>query len=156
MFDFYIAAPVVGLSCSKRGQIDDAILVLEKYVQDKLGRQANIYNPRKLKIPNAWNMPQSEWARCVFTEDVLAIDQSDTVVVFDFGRNGTCGTAWEAGYAFAKEKPILLVVMPGVQEQSLMVRNGCTSCISYDELLAGNIMFQDYAEQSQKEKIILN
>ena len=115
MFDFYIAAPVVGLSCSKRSQIDDAILVLEKYVQDKLGRQANIYNPRKLKIPNAWNMPQSEWARCVFTEDVLAIDQSDTVVVFDFGRNGTCGTAWEAGYAFAKEKPILLVVMPGVE-----------------------------------------
>jgi len=58
MFDFYIAAPVVGLSCSKRSQIDDAILVLEKYVQDKLGRQANIYNPRKLKIPNAWNMPR--------------------------------------------------------------------------------------------------
>lgn len=109
MFDFYIAAPVVGLSCSKRSQIDDAILVLEKYVQDKLGRQANIYNPRKLKIPNACNMPQSEWARCVFTEDVLAIDQSNTVVVFDFGRNGTCGTAWEAGYAFAKESQFCLL-----------------------------------------------
>lgn len=157
MISFYIAAPVVGASEEQRSQIDAAIEVLRKWIHENIGVHAEIYNPRELKIPNAWNIPQSEWARCVFTEDVLAIDRADYVVVFDYGRNGTCGTAWEAGYAFAKEKPILLVVMPGVQEQSLMVRNGCTSCISYNELIAGHVVFHyDYEEQLSKEPIVLN
>ena len=77
MISFYIAAPVVGASEEQRSQIDAAIEVLRKWIHENIGVHAEIYNPRELKIPNAWNIPQSEWARCVFTEDVLAIDRAD-------------------------------------------------------------------------------
>ena len=100
-------------------------------------------------------MPQAEWSRCVFTEDVLAIDQSECIVVFDFGRNGTCGTAWEAGYAFAKEKRILLIVMPDVREQSLMMRNGCTHCVKYADFITGNFYLPNYLEEWKNETITL-
>lgn len=157
MYDFYIAAPVVGVDIVTRGRIDEAIFVLKRYIKEKYdGQEAKIYDPKQLKIPNAWNMPQAEWSRCVFTEDVLAIDQSECIVVFDFGRNVTCGTAWEAGYAFAKEKRILLIVMPDVREQSLMMRNGCTHCVKYADFITGNFYLPNYSEEWKNETITLN
>ena len=69
----YLAAPVVGVS-------DDVILELEKIKHvlrtlDKRGK-IELYDPKKHGVPNAWGMSMAEWARCIFTLDVVAIDYS--------------------------------------------------------------------------------
>lgn len=87
----------------------------------------NVYRPGLHKVPNAWGITMDTWGQCVFTMDVVAIDQAEWIVLCNFGRNGlTTGTAWECGYAFAKGKKILVIDMPGVKESSLMV-TGCAS-----------------------------
>lgn len=125
----YLAAPVVGISEEQKTQINSVSAAIAAKYPDR-------YEPSRLKIPNAWNMPQNEWARCVFTCDVIALEEANAVVVCDFGRkDGSAGTAWEAGYAFAKGKPIVLIRMPGVQEQSLMLTSAATIAMDYDIFL---------------------
>lgn len=138
--NIYIAAPVVGVETDLRRQINRVYY----YADRKFAPVDSVYLPWQLQIPNAWNMPQSEWARCVFTADVMALDKSDVVVVCDFGRHSSCGTAWEAGYAFAKGKKVVVVQMPGVAEVSLMVHNGCTCVVSFDDFVNENWDWPDY------------
>lgn len=138
----YIAAPVIGVSNEQKQQI-------RAIVQETLKRLAEeAYLPWELKIPNAWNMPLSEWARCVFTQDVLRIDECDWVVVCDYGRKSSCGTAWEAGYAFAKGKGVVVVTMPGVEEVSLMVHNGCTWSVPYEKFISDDWEIPNYYVQN--------
>jgi len=118
---YYLAAPVV---------IDPQTKLLINHVYEALcnakGKE-NIYRPGLHKVPNEWGITMEMWGQCVFTMDVVAIDQAEWIVLCNFGRNGlTTGTAWECGYAFAKGKKILVVDMPGVKESSLMV-TGCAS-----------------------------
>lgn len=135
----YLAAPVVGNSADIQNQIYNVGNVLTAYEDSeshyRMNRGYEIYLPSNIKIPNAWGMTMQEWGHCVFTVDVLELDRADWVVVCDFGRHNTAGTSWECGYAFGKGKKILLVRMPGVEEQSLMV-SCCAACsISYEDLM---------------------
>lgn len=144
-YDAYIAAPVVGLSNEQRLSINAvAEVAAETFGRDMM--LTDVYCPWLLKIPNAWGMPQNEWARCVFTQDVLAIDDAFAVVVCDYGRHASCGTAWEAGYAFAKNKRVIVVQMPGVKEVSLMMHNGCSVVVPYEDFLSGTWTIPDFME----------
>lgn len=87
------------------------------------------YLPLEHKIPNAWDLPNYEWGAAVYRADVKAIRNSDTVVVLSYGRLGSAGTAWEAGYAFGIGKRVLVVEMPGTTLMSLMVANGRTATL---------------------------
>jgi nucleoside 2-deoxyribosyltransferase len=51
--------------------------------------------------------PRAKTARAIFEMDVAAIDWADMVVACMDGPDPDSGTAWECGYAFAKEKPIV-------------------------------------------------
>lgn len=151
--NFYMAAPVVGMDTEKREQVESVMrAAFKKLAKD--GKPVVCYTPWLLKIPNAWNMPQSEWARCVFTLDVIGLDESETVIVCDYGRHSSCGTAWEAGYAFAKGKRVIVVTMPGVEEVSLMVHNGCTMVVSYEDFISLEWEIPDY--QNAKNSITQN
>ena len=149
MSNIYLAAPVFGADETKKEHVQAVYAALIA------GRHC-VYRPDWLRIPNAWNMPLEEWARCVFTHDLIALDSADTVVVLDYGRHGTCGTAWETGYAFAKGKNIVNVLMPGVTEQSLMMRCGCTKCVMYESFVqTGNIRPLDYKQAMRNEPLWL-
>lgn len=87
------------------------------------------YLPLEHKIPNAWDLPNHEWGAAVYRADVKAIRNSDTVVVLSYGRLGSAGTAWEAGYAFGIGKRVIVVEMPGTTLMSLMVANGRTATV---------------------------
>lgn len=142
----YIAAPVVGITDEQSEQIKK-LAHYAKFILLCGKNEANdVYCPWNLKIPNAWNMPQDQWARCVFTQDVFALDRSEIVIVCDYGRFATAGTAWEAGYAFAKEKKILHILMPGVKTTSLMVHNGCTVTVNYDDFVQNEWTWPNYRE----------
>ena len=77
-------------------------------------------------IPNAWEISNQKWAKAVFKEDVRAIDECDTVIVLNWGMYSDSGTAWECGYAYAKGKTVINLLMPTANnEYSLMMVNGC-------------------------------
>ena len=82
-----------------------------------------VFAPWDYKIPQAWDYTNSEWGAMVFSRDILEIDSADFVVVLSYGRNSTAGTNWEAGYAFGKNKKVILIEMNN-DIQSLMVANG--------------------------------
>lgn len=123
MIKVYLAGPVVAEKEITDG-VDTVCAILRRW-----GSDVEVYRPCEHRVPNAWGISQESWAQCVFTMDVLAIDECDWVVACDFGRqHAAMGTAWECGYAFAKGKRILVVTMPGVDESSLMLE-GCASCV---------------------------
>lgn len=130
--DVYLAAPIVGITDEQRNMIET--------VKSRLGVDGvSLHVPGDKKIPNAWGMTQDEWARCVFTNDVLTISSCDWVVVCDFGRHLTAGTAWECGYAFGIGRKVLLIEMDGGDDHSLMLRGCSTNYCTYDELVNSDI-----------------
>lgn len=68
-----------------------------------------VYCPWELKIENAWDISQEEWARKVFEADIKAIQECDTFVMITPGRESTAGTNWENGYAYALNKHIVTI-----------------------------------------------
>lgn len=83
----------------------------------------DVYVPVENFIPNAWDYPNDEWGLMVFTCDVKAIDNCDVLVLLSYGRLGTAGCNWEAGYAYARGKKVIVVEMTD-EIMSLMVANG--------------------------------
>ena len=93
-----------------------------------------VYCPFELKIENAWDYSQEEWAKKVFDCDTMAIDNCDFMVMISRGRNSTAGTNWEQGYAYAKGKPVFVFQMT-IWETSLMTFWGCKDFINVDNTL---------------------
>lgn len=73
-----------------------------------------------------WEMSCSSWGRQTFDKDARQIENADVVVAIDWGLYGDCGTAWEIGFAFAKGKPVIVIVPDEVLNvpHSLMIANG--------------------------------
>ena len=67
--------------------------------------------PVEHSIPNAWDYPNDEWGLMVFESDINAINDADVLVLLSYGRKQTAGSAWEAGYAFAMGKKVIVVEM---------------------------------------------
>lgn len=95
------------------------------------------YLPLEHKIENAWDYPNHEWGRLVFEADIKAINEADTVIVLSYGRMASAGTSFEAGYAFAAGKRVIVVEMPEVKLMSLMVANGRHATVKGLDGLAG-------------------
>lgn len=100
-----------------------------KKVLNKLRESGEeVWAPIECIIDKENQLPNEEWARQIFAEDVKALDQCDRVVVINFGMYSDTGTAWETGYAYAKGKPILMLVDDEYEATySLMMCNGCTT-----------------------------
>ena len=89
----------------------------------------DVYCPWELKIENAWDYPQEEWAQKVFDADIAAINDADSIVMISVGRNSTAGTNWEQGYAYALGKPVYVIQITEANT-SLMTFCGCTRFIN--------------------------
>lgn len=85
-----------------------------------------VYVPQEHTIEDAWSLSNEDWAQQVFVEDCYAIDNCEYVMVLNFGMYSDSGTAWEAGYAFAKGKKVVQVLCGGNNATySLMTMGGC-------------------------------
>ena len=69
----------------------------------------DVYCPFELKIENAWGMSQEAWGQKVFEADIEAINGCDIFLMITPGRASTAGTNWEQGYAYAKNKRIVVI-----------------------------------------------
>lgn len=103
-----------------------------------------VYVPQEHTIENAWEISNKEWADKVFQEDIKAIGECDVVMVLNFGMYSDSGTAWEAGYAYAKGIPVVHVLCGGENATySLMMINGCDFAVKFENV-------QNWEEQSAK------
>lgn len=78
-----------------------------------------------------WHLPNDVWAKAVFNSDIDAIDHSDFVIALYAGHHSTTGTAWEIGYAFAKNIPVILYIPEEFKDSnfSLMIMNSAAGYI---------------------------
>ena len=95
-----------------------------------------VYAPFELQIPDAWDYSQEDWAKMVFDIDVEAINKADIFLMITPGRVGTAGTNWEQGYAYAKQKKVIVVQYTDA-DTSLMTYVGSTTFVnsSLDNLM---------------------
>lgn len=91
-----------------------------------------------------------EWRRATFGGDVQGIDNADVVVaIICKGNYDDSGTAWELGYAYATNKPVVLVNITG-ETINLMIADSIHALItSYDEL-------KEYDFEKMEKKPYLN
>ena len=94
-----------------------------------------VYVPQEHTIENAWSLSNESWARRFFAEDRYAIDDCEVVMVLNFGLYSDSGTAWEAGYAFAKGKTVVQVLCGGENATySLMMMNSCYNIVELPQV----------------------
>ena len=99
----------------------DRMKLVAKYLRE---HGYTVYCPFELKIENAWDYQQEEWAQKVFDCDIMAIDNCDFMVMISDGRMSSAGTNFEQGYAYAKCKPIFVFQYTNAPA-SLMTYCGC-------------------------------
>ena len=95
-----------------------------------------VYAPFELQIPDAWDYSQEDWAKMVFDIDGEALNKADIFLMITPGRVGTAETNWEQGYAYAKQKKVI-VVQYTEADTSLMTYVGSTTFVnsSLDNLM---------------------
>lgn len=127
-------------------------VAIYRSVIDEL-RQAGyeVYVPQEHTIEGAWEKSNTEWANCVYHEDIKAIDDCECVMVLNFGMYSDSGTAWEAGYAFAIGKWTVHVLCGGDNAiYSLMMMNGCDKVISLRDVTH----FEEWSSWVNFDKVI--
>lgn len=119
----YIASPFF---CEKETE------ALEKVEKILKARSLNVFSPREHQISKE-NIEKHEWSELTFKSDKAAIDRCDLVVMLYWGNYSDSGTAWECGYAYATNKPVLVVHLGELS--NLMVHEGSyTNIMSLEEL----------------------
>ena len=119
----YLAGPC---DSENRSLMVAAAKILRKYGLE-------IYCPFELKIENAWDYPQEEWAQKVFEKDVEAINKCDCMLYISRGRMSSAGSNWEQGYAYALKKRIVVLQIEDAPT-SLMTFCGCDLFFNIDDI----------------------
>lgn len=97
-------------------------------------RGLEVFSPKEHQNPQ-FEFGSMEWRRATFKNDVDHIDWCDVVVaIISQGNYDDSGTAWELGYAYATNKPVVLVNVTG-ETINLMIADSLHALItSYEEL----------------------
>ena len=95
-------------------------------------RGFSLFSPRLNEVRTDENTQQSWWSKETFMNDKKCIDWADVVVMLYYGGYSDSGTAWECGYAYGTNTPVVVVQLG--EDSNLMVHEGCHSNITLEEL----------------------
>ena len=95
-------------------------------------RGFSLFSPRLNEVRTDENTQQSLWSKETFMNDKKFIDWADVVVMLYYGGYSDSGTAWECGYAYGTNTPVVVVQLG--EDSNLMVHEGCHSNITLEEL----------------------
>ena len=95
-------------------------------------RGFSLFSPRLNEVRTDENTQQSWWSKETFMNDKKFIDWADVVVMLYYGVYSDSGTAWECGYAYGTNTPVVVVQLG--EDSNLMVHEGCHSNITLEEL----------------------
>ena len=119
----YLASPFFNdfeLECVKRAE------------EILLDRGFELFSPRLHEVRENKEENLSLWAQKTFEMDRDNIDRADCMVMLCHGGYSDSGTAWECGYAYGTNTPVVVVHIG--KDSNLMVHEGCHSNITLDEL----------------------
>ena len=119
----YLASPFFNDEELKNVEIAEKIL---------MARGFDVFSPRLNEIRTDETTQQSWWSKETFMNDVKFIDWADVVVMLYYGGYSDSGTAWECGYAYGTNTPVVVVHLG--DNSNLMVHEGCHTNITLDEL----------------------
>ena len=128
-------------------------IVKKEYAADDL----ELYIPMEYKVSGdyqnpdgTWHLPNHEWAQDVFWADRIHIEEADIVIALYDGRKGTTGTAWELGYAYGKNIPVIGYIPEYAKKEpmSLMVINSFSGFLQED----GRVARYDEVIESLEQK----
>ncbi len=105
---------------------------IEKAENILMSRGFSVFSPRLNEIETKGSSQQSWWSKETFLNDKRFIDWADCVVMLYYGGYSDSGTAWECGYAYGTNKPVVVVHLG--KDSNLMIHEGCHTNISLDEL----------------------
>ncbi len=97
-----------------------------------MSRGFDVFSPRLNEIRTDENTQQGWWSKETFINDRRFIDWADVVVMLYYGGYSDSGTAWECGYAYGTNTPVVVVHLGG--NSNLMIHEGCHTNITLDEL----------------------
>lgn len=95
-------------------------------------RGFSLFSPRLNEVRTDENTQQSWWSKETFMNDKKFIDWADVVVMLYYGGYSDSGAAWECGYAYGTNTPVVVVQLG--EDSNLMVHEGCHSNITLEEL----------------------
>lgn len=96
-----------------------------------LARGFELFSPRLNEVRDE-TLGSPKWSKETFLKDRRFIDWADIVVMLYYGSYSDSGTAWECGYAFGTNTPVVVVHLGDVS--NLMVHEGCHTNINMEEL----------------------
>ena len=105
------------------------VKIAEKILKE---RGFSLFSPRLNEVRTDENTQQSWWSKETFMNDKKFIDWADVVVMLYNGGYSDSGTAWECGYAYGTNTPVVVVQLG--EDSNLMVHEGCHSNITLEEL----------------------
>ena len=135
MKEIYIAGPFS--TDQERESLKKMIELVKKNFPDY-----NLYIPMEYKVEGdfqkedgTWNLPNHEWARKVYLEDLKHLENAKYVIAMYLGRQqSSTGTAWELGYSCAYGINTIIYI-PGwakSNKMSLMVLNSALGYMEED------------------------
>lgn len=101
---------------------------VEKVLREK---GLDVWSPRHNQFTDL-ESGSSEWSIQTFLNDKKFIDWSECVVAIYDGNYMDSGTAWEMGYAFGTNKPVIVVHVG--ESSNLMVHESAHANLTLDEL----------------------
>lgn len=111
---------------------DEELKNVERAERILSDRGFDVFSPRLNEVRGEAEVGSSAWSKETFMNDRRFIDWADAVVMLYYGAYSDSGTAWECGYAFATDTPVVVVHLG--EDSNLMIHEGCHSNISFKEL----------------------
>ena len=95
-------------------------------------RGFDVFSPRLNEVRDVDKVGSQWWSKETFMNDRRFIDWGDIVVMIYYGAYSDSGTAWECGYAYGTNTPVVVVHLG--EDSNLMVHEGCHTNIYLDDL----------------------
>lgn len=105
---------------------------VEKVEKVLRSKGLNVWSPREHQL-DRHEAGTMAWSLDIFRNDVKFIDWAECVVCVYAGNYSDSGTAWELGYAYGTNKPIILVHLRD-SNSNLMCHESAHANIYIDEL----------------------
>lgn len=111
---------------------DEEIEYMEQVEMLLVKKNLKVFSPMRHPLDKAIEVGSRQWSIETFIDDIKHIKWAEIVVGIYHGNYSDSGTAWELGYAYATDKPVILVHVGEIS--NLMVHEGAHANITLEEL----------------------
>jgi nucleoside 2-deoxyribosyltransferase len=111
---------------------DVEIGYLEKVEEILEKKGLKVFSPMRKAKDEHVEIGSRQWSIETFMDDIKHIKWAEIIVGIYHGNYSDSGTAWELGYAYATDKPVILVHVG--ENSNLMVHEGSHANITLAEL----------------------